>query len=263
VANAEGAAGGLKGTTAGKNWAWSAKQHFEALGMPAGRPIYFSVDWDAGSGDWAAIDAALRGAATVIGASRVGVYGSYDTIRHCQDAKTASWFWQTYAWSGGKWATGVHLQQYKNGVKIGLGDCDLNRSMVADYGQWGYASELEDDMGWDDAIYNAPKGNPASNPPGPRTAREILGALDSRSGYLANNLGLQIAKSVQTLLQQQGINTDQLKAAIDNVDEEVVAKLGDSGQSVDETAQLLVSLLGDRSLAVAQAVIKATGAPSS
>jgi len=144
VANAEGAAGGFRGTTAGRSWARQAEDHFGALGMPSDRPIYFSVDWDAGPSDWASIDAAFGGAAGVIGAARVGVYGGFDTIAHCVNAGTARWFWQTYAWSNGKWHPRCHLQQYRNGVTIDGGDCDLDRAMVADYGQWNFKEEVPD-----------------------------------------------------------------------------------------------------------------------
>lgn len=137
VANAEGAAHGYTNTTTGIAWAKAADAHFKALGMPADRPIYFSVDWDAGSADWKGIDAALRGSASVIGAKRVGVYGSYDTVAHCHAAGTAQWLWQTYAWSGGK-RYAAHMYQYKNGVTIGGGDCDLTRGLTPDFGQWGY-----------------------------------------------------------------------------------------------------------------------------
>lgn len=137
VANAEGAASGFTGRTAGRSWAQQALNHFGPLGMPPGRPVYFSVDWDAGPGDWAGIDAALAGAAEILGAKRVGVYGSYDTIAHCKNAGTAAWFWQTYAWSSGRWHPAAHIQQYKNGVAVGGADCDLDRAMTSDYGQWG------------------------------------------------------------------------------------------------------------------------------
>ena len=63
VANAEGAAGGYIGAAAGKSWAQSAEAHFRALGMPADRPIYFSVDFDAGPAHFPGIDAALRASA--------------------------------------------------------------------------------------------------------------------------------------------------------------------------------------------------------
>lgn len=143
VANAEGSAGGYNDADTGRSWAASAEGAFRGLGMPADRPIYFSADWDASASDMAGIDAALRGSAAVIGAARVGIYGSYDVIEHCRKAGTAAWFWQTYAWSAGRVSSANHLYQYKNGVTVGGGDCDLTRAMVADYGQWGYQ---EDDM---------------------------------------------------------------------------------------------------------------------
>jgi hypothetical protein len=144
VANAEGAAGAFKTAAVGKSWATSAWNAARALGMPVNRPIYFSVDWDADSGDWAGIDAALRAAAGVIGGDLVGVYGSYDVIAHCVSAKTAKWFWQTYAWSGGRQHPRANLYQYKNGVTIGGGDLDLTRALTVDYGQWDFFTTEED-----------------------------------------------------------------------------------------------------------------------
>jgi hypothetical protein len=148
VANVEGAADGMKGGfTVGATWARNADAHFRACGMPPDRPIYLSVDWNAGSADWRVVDDALRGAASVIGAARVGVYGGYDTVAHCAAAGTARWFWQTYAWSSGRWHPRAHIQQYKNGVALAGGDVDLDRGMTADFGQWGATvGENEDDM---------------------------------------------------------------------------------------------------------------------
>ncbi|HEX5996289.1 MAG TPA: DUF1906 domain-containing protein [Jiangellales bacterium] len=145
VANAEGAADGLLlGWDAGVSWARSADAHFRALGMPADRPIYLSVDFDCGPDkQWAAVANALRGAASVIGAGRVGVYGSYDVMQWARRDNVARWYWQTYAWSGGRWASHNHLEQYRNGVSLAGGTVDLNRSKIADFGQWG---QEEDDV---------------------------------------------------------------------------------------------------------------------
>jgi hypothetical protein len=137
VANAEETASAFRGTAAGVRHATAADAFFRKLGMPPHRPIYFSVDWDAQSADWPAVDAALRGAASVVGAERVGVYGSYDTVAHCAGAGTASWFWQTYAWSGGRWHPRAHLQQYSNNHALAGGTVDYDRAMVDDFGQWG------------------------------------------------------------------------------------------------------------------------------
>lgn len=158
VANAEGTAGGYTGAAAGRSWAQSAQADFRALGMPADRPIYFSVDFDAGTADWPGIDAALRASAAVLGANHVGVYGSYDVIEHCRATGLATWFWQTYAWSSGRGpASYTHLYQYRNGVTIGGGDCDLTRALLADYGQWGYQKETEMAISWADDIVANPR----------------------------------------------------------------------------------------------------------
>ncbi|MEV6963847.1 glycoside hydrolase domain-containing protein [Hamadaea sp. NPDC051192] len=138
VANAEGTADGLLGgRSAGVAWATSAADHFRLLGMPADRPIYFSVDFDTTSGDWATLDAAFDGIASVIGRARTGVYGEYSIVRHLAGNGRARWFWQTYAWSSGQWYAGNHIEQYRNGVSLGGGTVDLNRANQADYGQWG------------------------------------------------------------------------------------------------------------------------------
>jgi hypothetical protein len=145
VANAEGAADGLLGgRPAGIAWARSAEAHFRALGMPADRPIYLSVDWDMTSAQWPQVADALRGAASEIGASRVGVYGGRRAIEWARRDRVAAWFWQTYGWSGGVWVSGNHLQQYRNHVSFAGGTVDLCRAMVTDYGQWGQGGD--DDM---------------------------------------------------------------------------------------------------------------------
>jgi hypothetical protein len=139
VANAEGAADGLLGGwDTGVSWARSADAAFRALGMPAARPIYLSVDFDCGPDrQWAACAQALRGAASVLGAAQVGVYGSYDVMNWAKRDGVARWFWQTYAWSGGRWAGHNNLEQYRNGVSLAGGTVDLCRSKTADYGRWG------------------------------------------------------------------------------------------------------------------------------
>jgi hypothetical protein len=148
VANVEETAQALRGAAAGIRHAAAGDAFFQTLGMPADRPVYFSVDWDAGPGDWPDIDAALRGAASMIGPDRVGVYGSYATVAHCATAGTARWFWQTYAWSAGRWHSACHLQQYKNNVALAGGTVDLTRAVQADYGQWGGATVATSQNGW-------------------------------------------------------------------------------------------------------------------
>lgn len=137
VANAEGSASGLLGGfSVGASWARTALAHFRTCGMPGSRPIYLSVDFNCTASQWAAVADALRGAASEIGPAMVGVYGHYNAVRWARRDGVAAWFWQTYAWSGGNWAAGNHLEQYHNGVVIDGADCDLNRATPGDYGQW-------------------------------------------------------------------------------------------------------------------------------
>lgn len=145
VANAEGATNGLLGGwSAGVSWARDAEAHFAACGMPPGRPIYLSVDFDVQSGQWAAVAQALRGAASVLGGvHRVGVYGGRRAIEWARRDGVAAWFWQTYAWSSGVWVPGNHIEQYRNGVALAGATLDLDRALRGDFGQW---TNGEDEM---------------------------------------------------------------------------------------------------------------------
>lgn len=147
VANAEGSQSGLiRGFDAGASWARSADAWFKGIGMPDGRPIYFSVDFDTMTGDWDELEAAMDGAASVIGRARVGVYGEYSIVAHLINTGKAKWAWETYGWSGGQWFSGNHIEQYRNGVLLAGAKVDLNRAKQADYGQWFPVGMMEEDM---------------------------------------------------------------------------------------------------------------------
>lgn len=148
VAVAEGAEAGLLGGFGiGVDWAIMADSHAKACGMPASRPIYFAVDFDCTEAQWPRVADALDGAASVLGVNRVGVYGGIRVIEWAARDRVASWFWQTYAWSGGQWSDRAHVQQYRNNVSLVGGTVDLDRSYVNDYGQWkpGDAPEIVED----------------------------------------------------------------------------------------------------------------------
>ena len=126
----------LNGYGAGRADAQAAKAEAHACGMPDGRPIYFAVDFDAGSGDQAAINAYLDGAASVLGKGATGIYGGYYPVKRAMDGGHCDWGWQTYAWSAGQWYPGAQLQQYSNDHIIGGVGLDFDRSTKPDYGQW-------------------------------------------------------------------------------------------------------------------------------
>jgi hypothetical protein len=123
------------GYTAGVNDAQWAAAKAHSVGMPKDRPIYFAVDFDI-SGNTTSIDAYFKGVNHVLGANRTGVYGGLEAVKHLRTKKLAQWFWQTYAWSGGKWDTHNDIEQYSNGHQVDGKDCDYNRSLVSDFGQW-------------------------------------------------------------------------------------------------------------------------------
>lgn len=126
----------LSGRSGGVADAERAQAQATAVGMPDDRPIYFAVDWDATTTQQPTIDAYMDGVASVVGRDRVGMYGGYGPISRAFDSGKITWGWQTYAWSGGKWDNRAHIQQYKNGVRLGGADVDYNRAMLDDYGQW-------------------------------------------------------------------------------------------------------------------------------
>lgn len=132
----------LSGRDAGIVDAIVARAAMEQLGFPASRPMYFAVDFDANQTHFAQIDGYLGGAASILGAERVGVYGGIEVIDHCAHAGTAHWFWQTYAWSGGRISQFTHVFQYRNGQTLNGGSVDYNEALKPDFGQW----EVDDFM---------------------------------------------------------------------------------------------------------------------
>jgi glycoside hydrolase-like protein len=123
----------LNGYNAGVQDAQLALARCDALGLKD-IPVYFAADFDATDRQKPTIGSYLQGAASVLGKNRVGVYGGYYVVKYMSDTSACSWFWQTYAWSGGLVHPSAHILQWKNGVKIGGLSCDLDKSLKADYG---------------------------------------------------------------------------------------------------------------------------------
>lgn len=111
-----------------------ALQQAHSVGMPAGRPIYYAVDFESSPGQWSAIRRYLEGVAHSTSHNQTGVYGSYGTCLATQGQ--APFRWQTYAWSQGKWDASAQLRQYLNGVFIAGIEVDLDVAVSSDYGQW-------------------------------------------------------------------------------------------------------------------------------
>lgn len=202
VANVEGAANGLLGGyDTGARWARSADLFFRGLGMPDDRPIYLSADFDVQPSQWASVHAALLGARDVLGAGRVGVYGGRYAVARAQAENVASWFWQTYAWSGKptQWLPNTHIQQYRNGVTIDGADCDLNRAMVQDFGQWGGSTSVMANSEWHDGAASGSRCTQGGPDQAGQQRDTLLASAAGASGAALDKLDELLARPPVTL----------------------------------------------------------------
>lgn len=104
-----------------------------ACGMPAGRPIYFSVDEDVSV---SACTAYFQGVVSVLGAARTGVYGSTAVCEGLKAAGLVTWTWRTMStgWSGGAGTTSeFNVEQIYPPFN---GTYDHNEAYTTDFGQW-------------------------------------------------------------------------------------------------------------------------------
>lgn len=131
----------LDGNPRGRAHAIMGDAAARAAGMPNDRPLYFAVDFDANASQLSKVGQYLDGAAATIGRDRVGIYGGYDAIAWAVRTGKARWFFQTYAWSGGRWHPSNHFEQYRNGQVVCGARVDLCRSRKVDFGQWPKPSQ--------------------------------------------------------------------------------------------------------------------------
>lgn len=123
------------GFDAGVYAAQNAQQNIVGAGMPVDTPVYFACDFDAAESDQPSIDDCLRGATSVLGFPRVGLYAGYYPLLRAKQNGTARWFCQTSAWSGGQLMAGVHLYQYDYNQYVYGTNCDWVRAYADNYGQ--------------------------------------------------------------------------------------------------------------------------------
>ena len=101
------AARSADGFAAGAADAKAAEEQAAALGLPAGLPIFYAVDFDA---DPAAVKGYFDGVHSV--ATRpVGIYGSLRVVDTALTGGWATYAWQSCAWSGGVVSQRAHLYQ--------------------------------------------------------------------------------------------------------------------------------------------------------
>ena len=126
----------LQGFGLGTQHALIVRDDLDAKGVPGDRPAYFAVDFDVQSYQWHAVYDYFSGVNSVLPLNRIGIYGGIHAMEWAQRDGLALWFFQTYAWSGGRWFPGNHVQQYSNNHVIGGGKVDYCQSVRDDFGQW-------------------------------------------------------------------------------------------------------------------------------
>jgi Domain of unknown function (DUF1906) len=131
----------MRSQSEGVSHAKSADAQLGRLGAH-GAPVFFAAD-AATVPDLAGY---LKGAVSVIGKARTGVYGGLANVKAAFDHGLASFGWQTYAWSGGQWDDRALLRQYRNNVRFGPATVDMDEAAFwssskiltvhDDFGQW-------------------------------------------------------------------------------------------------------------------------------
>ncbi|WP_016739683.1 MULTISPECIES: glycoside hydrolase domain-containing protein [Bacillales] len=82
-----------------------------------------------------AIKAYLRETAKELMGYVVGVYGSYNVVEEMAKRRACKHFWQTYAWSRGKFSKAANLFQYQNGQTLAGHTVDYNDALGGE-GWW-------------------------------------------------------------------------------------------------------------------------------
>jgi hypothetical protein len=137
----------LGGRAAGRIDGETAVRVAKEVGQPEGSTIYFAVDFDARPSQMDTVIEYIRGASEASPGFVTGVYGSYAVVQALRAAGACSRFWQTYAWSRGQVADGIHVYQYNNGptgqgTSVNGVNVDLNES----YGDEGWWNTLKPEV---------------------------------------------------------------------------------------------------------------------
>ena len=119
------------GFNVGVKHAIAAQKFLDGLGLP-NHPVHFNVDHDATVAQLPRILEGMKGAASIVGQKRAGIYGEFTVVESVLDAGY-TYACQTYAWSGGKWDPRATTRQWSNGQWHG--DVDFEWAMAEDFGQ--------------------------------------------------------------------------------------------------------------------------------
>jgi hypothetical protein len=241
----------LSGAAAGRADAGSARGQVAAAGGPKdGGVIYYAVDVDTTTtAQRAAVASYLGGAAGVVGWDRVGVYGEYELVDYIAGHTPCRWFWQTYAWSGGR---GPHaraqLYQYRNEQRVGGVVVDFDQALSDHFGQWGKdpsVSLTADEHNWLHTVY-----------------QQVTGAVGVGQRSFATTVKATLG-TVQSLVNMSRANTGVLGQAITNSEQAVlaaIAALPTASLSAEQQEQALAAtrqLLAENGLNVDETALRA------
>jgi hypothetical protein len=120
-----------QGYDAGVADAHKAAYHQLILGIPASRPIFYAVDYDA---DPATVEPYFRGLNSVAGPD--SAYGGFRVVQRLRDDNLVVDTWQTVAWSAGKQDPRIDVFQRLGQVVVDGVTCDVNEARTADFGQY-------------------------------------------------------------------------------------------------------------------------------
>ncbi len=147
--------------------AQAAVAQAKACQVPAGRPIYFSVDEQADQSTFPTILANLKLRAAAIAPYQVGVYGEAALISYLA-ANGFHWLWQANAWSNGATAPQAIIVQQLGQVTVAGVTCDVDHALVAEFGQWQPGKSP----------------TPPAPPPPPPFTGTVVGIAATPTGYL-------------------------------------------------------------------------------
>lgn len=201
----EGETSALLGYDRGQLHAQRALAEASECGMPAGRPIYFAVDFDATLTQLSTVAHYFEGVSSVLPHRQVGAYGGIDTIAYLFARGLIAWGFQTYAWSEQHWHPQAQMQQYHNHATVAGSTVDLDRGMVADFGQWrigaGPASGEDIDMATVEEVWQA-------------DLVPVGGDPNNRTWQAKNALGytVDLGRKIVAMLEEQGARIAALEA---------------------------------------------------
>lgn len=177
----------------GKSDAVVAEAAAKAIGQPAGTPIYFAVDYDAGLNDFAPLRKYFGAVRAALRAYKVGVYGSYGVLQNLAASGYVQAYYQTYAWSRGRVYEDNDVYQYKNGQNLD--------GMTVDYNEVNRPA-----VAWNGSTSEAAK--PEKTPEKPAASTGTPNPYVVKSGDTLSEIGARIGVDWHDLKKWNGLKDD-------------------------------------------------------